>query len=268
MIRKIIFKNSTVPFIQIESQNPVEIVSIGNNNKIDTMSLTPIGDNMDKNLIILDGNFNNTSIDVNSSCTLQSNSTFLCNNSIIVDTNENANVIFLGNFLSAGGVKLLNPCTIVSGTAVQLENLNVIIDYKDSNINSLNIMGDFSYCKVFVANSSNINLDGIVGEIVINSNVSDVSLNLLPESTVNDMKAESKILVTGDKLSVDNLLNNTSEGLDNIIVLYNTFIIDTLNGQSIIPLVLSNTGKYRISASILEDINEVSIGVPIEIEII
>lgn len=268
MIRKITFKNTNISLLQVNTDAPLQIESSGNLTKINNMIITPKGDNLDKNLIIIDGDFSSSSIDIKSSCTLQSNPTFLCTIPIKFDVNTDDTIILIGNFQNTSGVEVLAPTTIVSGTNVQLENLNLTINYTEPNERNLNIIGDFSYCTTLINSTSTISLNGKIGETIVEDNVIGASLNLVPGSIVDNMKAKSKILVTGDKPSVDNLLNNTTEGLNNIIVLYNTFVVDFLNGSGLIPLEITSTGNYRISCIVMDESTEHLLSSSISIEVI
>lgn len=268
MVRKITFKNTNISLLQVNTDAPLQIEASDNLTAINNLTLTPVGDNLDKNLFILSGNFLNSSIEINSSCTLQSNPTFLCASPISLNLNSTDTIILLGDFKGTTGMNVTTPSTIVSGTSVQLENLNLVIQYTAPSENPLNIVGDFSYCTTFINSSSSINLDGKMGEVSVEPYVSDTTLNLIPGSTVNDVKAFSKILVTGDKASVDALLNNTTEGLNNIIVLYNTFVVDFLNGVGVIPLEINSTGNYKISAIVMNETNENPLSQSVNIEIL
>lgn len=268
MIRKITFKNTNVSLLQINTDAPLQIETSDNLTFINNMILTPVGDNLDKNLFILSGNFTNSLIEINSSCTLQSNPTFLCAIPINLNLNSTDTLILLGDFKNTSGIKVITPSTIVSGTSVQLENLNLVIQYTSPSENPLNIVGDFTHCSTFINSSSSINLNGTMGELLVEPAVYDIILNLVPGSTVDDVKAFSKILVTGDRASVDALLSNTTEGLNNIIVLYNTFVVNFLNGVGVIPLEINSIGKYKISATVMDETNENPLSQSVNIEIL
>lgn len=268
MIRKITFKNSSISSVQIDTDAPLQIEAKDNLNVVANMTLTPKGDNLDKNLFILDGDFSNSSIDVKSSCTLQSNPSFLCATPITLDTTTSDTIVLIGDFQGSAGVKALTPATVVSGTSVQLENLNIVVEYKEPNQSNLNIVGDFTFCTTYINSPSSINLDGNIGEILVENNVLGATLNLVPGSIVDDMKVKSKILVTGDKPSIDNLLNNTTEGLDNIIVLYNTFVVDFVSGKGLIPLEITSIGDYIISCTVMDETIEHPVTASVQIQII
>lgn len=258
MIRDVTFENSEISSVLIENSLPLHIKTTDPTTALSQISISPKGDNEDKRLIILSGDYKNSDIKIKSSCTLQGDTDFIALNPIKLISNDVSSLIIFGHFSLSPGISVESPWNIISSNRNILEGLDVAIDL--SLPGSLSFVGNFLSTNVQVKSPCDINCNGFLKFLSVDSNLPHVNIFLLPESRVDVAVINSPVYASGDPLAIYLFTTNTIVGVDKIIQNPNLYTLSLINGVSNLSFSFSEIGNYKVSTYLISEEKEIKIG--------
>ncbi len=258
MIRDVTFENSEISSVIIENPLPLDIKISDPTTALSQISISPKGDNEDKRLIILSGDYKNSDIKITSSCTLQGDTDFVASNPIKLISNDVSSLIIFGHFSLSSGISVESPWNIISSNRKILEGLDVAVDLPLPG--ALSFVGNFLYTNVEVKSPCDINWNGFLKFLSVDPNLSYVNIFLLPESSIDVAVINSPVYASGDSLAIYLLTINTIVGVDKIVPNPNLYTLSLTNGMSNLSFSFSDVGNYKVSTYLISEEKEIKIG--------
>ncbi|KGM93677.1 hypothetical protein Z968_12470, partial [Clostridium novyi A str. 4552] len=244
--------NSSVNTITVLNKTPVRITSEPSVT-IKNINLSPSGDSLSKNRVILDGTFFTTNISIQSSLILEGGPNLQIFNPIYIkNSNLNDQINFKGNFQQVKNVIIENPITILGDFQKPPKNINIEIATNTFN-NPVFLKGNLSSSTILISTNSSIICDGNFNTINI-IGPKEVLLQLDTGTTINDFNCYTIVRVNGTEDAINNLLANShvyDKGQIIIDVMFKT--IHLTDGHGIINTTISTPGKFDIILKVKEN---------------
>ena len=258
MIRDIIFENSNISNLSVESSYPIQLKVNDSNTRFSSIIINPTGSNDNERFVVLSGNYGDSHIEISSSCTIQGNTDFQSSEPIILYSQDPSYIILLGSFTQTPGMIITSPWNIVAGSNNLVQGLKISVD-SPSPI-PVKLSGNLRLTDFKIKSSCDVTLDGDVHNFVVDPNVSSANLFLLPESTVSLAQVYSTLHASGESLSLYLFLQNTITGVDKIVFQQNLFTNNFINGDSTLVFSIADAGNYEMSAYLVTETEEIQIG--------
>lgn len=258
MIRDIIFEDSNISNLSVESSYPIQLKVNDSNTRFSRIIINPTGSNDNERFVLLSGNYGDSHIEIASSCTLQGNTDFQSSEPIILYSEDPSYIILLGSFNQIPSMIITSPWNIVSGNNNLIQGLKIYVN--SSSPIPVRLSGNLYLTDFEIKSPCDVTLDGALHNFVVDPNVSSASLFLLPESTVSSAQVYSTLHASGESLSLYLFLQNTMVGVDKIVFKQNLFTNNFTNGDSILSFTLADRGDYKISAYLVTETEEIQIG--------
>ncbi|WP_027623868.1 hypothetical protein [Clostridium lundense] len=265
--KNIILKNNfTTKKLLIKGDNPINIQVIGDGVNIDNIDVCLSGDNLQKSYVKLSGNFNNSNINLNTSCTLEADTNFKINLPIVLNTTSSDTVVLMGNFTQTNGIVLNKTSNIFASDALPPKNLILKISPIDSS-STIYLNGNFLNTTIVVDKPTNIKCNGLIGELVIQQPANNTLIQLESDTSIGKLKANSKVYLEGESSSINKTIKN-AEGISNIKIRGIYEYVKFENGLGTLKTRISNEGMYYLTGAINNGSKDILIGEKVEVKIL
>lgn len=245
--------NSIVENLIINTDNPVRINAEDNSNgRIDNIILAPTSDTLERSTILLEGDFGDSNIIVETSLTLIAGENFRVDNPILITGKDDIDrVNFTGDFSGVPNIIITSSMNIIGQVQSPPTNLKIEVESEDPN--NILLQGNLESSFITFNTPSTVNCEGTLGNVLITDSVGTITMNLSIDSSINEVVNYATLKLEGYEASVNEVIDNTHNiGSGKTLVTALQRVIGFESGQGIATIQIPETGNYKLKIKVQE----------------